>query len=264
MKHLLKLLVLNRQASDRRLEIKSMAGETTIYIYDMIVPDEMTAEFFGGIAPQSFIEALNAINDPVIHLRINCPGGDVFAARSIEQAIRQHDSKIIAHIDGYAASAASFIALACDEVAISAGGFFMIHKAWSFAYGNEDDLLQVAGLLGKVDETLVATYASETGQAKNEIRAWMKAESWFNAEESIKLGFADRLSEDKVKVSAWNLSAYDKAPQIESSAPAAKPAAQPIARPVPEPEATVEQHLTETHRARQQQRTHVLTRTAIG
>lgn len=260
MKHLLKLLALNRQASDRRLEVKSTEGETTIYIYDVIVPDEMTAEWWGGIAPQSFIEALNAITDPVIHLRINCPGGDVFAARAIEQAIRQHDSKIIAHIDGYAASAASFIAIACDEVAIAAGGFFMIHKAWSLAYGNEDDLLQMAGLLGKVDETLVATYASETGQNSEEIRTWMKAESWFNAEESIKLGFADRLSEDKVKASAWNLSAYDKAPKVESSAPKTKPAA----TPVPEPEPPAEQHLTETHRARQQQRTHVLTRTAIG
>jgi ATP-dependent Clp protease protease subunit len=172
------------------------------------------------VAPQAFIRALLAIDAKTIHLRINSPGGDVFAARVIEQAIRETKARVIAHIDGYAASAASYVALAADEVVIAAGGFLMIHKAWSIGWGNSDDLRQLADLLAKVDLSLADTYVKETGQARDQVLEWMAAETWFNADEALRYGFADRLAVDAVKdTAAFDLSAYARAPNPAARAP---------------------------------------------
>jgi ATP-dependent Clp protease protease subunit len=156
-----------------------------------------------------------------INLRINSPGGDVFAARAMEQALREHSGKVVTYIDGIAASAASYLALAADEVQIAAGGFYMIHKAWTMAYGNEHDFLSTASLLGKIDESLVNTYAAETGQDAQQLRDWMTAETWFTAEEAVKYGFADGIAASAVKdTTQWDLSAYSKAPGAKNTGPA--------------------------------------------
>ena len=123
------------------------SGDAALYLYDVIVSDD----YWGGISAEKFVKELNALDAPTIHLRINSPGGEVFAARAIEAAIRNHPARIVAQVDGYAASAASFVAVACDEVEIAPGGFFMIHKAWTFTAGNADDLLHTAEMLEKLD-----------------------------------------------------------------------------------------------------------------
>jgi len=218
---LLKLLNDNRGRGQFRAE--KNGDEATIYLYDVIVSDD----YWGGVSAQAFVKELRAMTAETINIRINCPGGDVFAARAMEQAIRDHGSKIVAHIDGYAASAASFLAIAADEVVMSEGGFYMIHKAWTFAMGNSDDLVETAGLLEKVDESLVASYAKKTGKELEDIREWMKAETWFTAQEAVDNGFVDRIAEGKVK-GQWNLSAYGKPPQVE-----------PEQEHVPEPEPNI-------------------------
>lgn len=230
MKKYLKLLVDNRKSSlSKPLTLsKNMSGdEVTLYIYDIIVSDEYMAEWMGGISPESFVKTLSEIEAKKIHLRINSPGGDVFAARAIEQALREHPATVVAHIDGYAASAASFIAMAADEVEMSPGAFFMIHKAWTGAAGNSDELLSVAALLEKIDGSLVKTYATRTSQSEESIEKWMTAETWFSAEESVELGFADRIASNSKKDSEttenqlqsysshWNLSVYKNAPNCD-------------------------------------------------
>ena len=230
MKHLLKLLADNRGRGFVRAE--KSAEEATVYLYDAIVADD----YWGGVSAIGLIKELVALDAPVIHLRINSPGGDVFAARAIEQAIREHPSKIVAHIDGYAASAASYLALAADEVRIAQGGFFMIHKAWTVAFGNADELMDTAALLEKVDESLVKTYADRTGQDAEKIRDWMRAETWFSADEAVEYGFADQVADASPKAKAdWNLEAYANAPRQPASAPATAPA--PPADPAPAPAA---------------------------
>lgn len=228
---ILQLLAANRKRGFFRAEAKG--DEATLYLYDVIVSDELTAEWMGGIAPEAFAIALAAIDAPTVHLRINSPGGDVFAARAIEQAIREHGAHVVAHVDGYAASAASIVAIAADEVEIAKGGFFMIHDSWTFAMGNKGDLQAVAALLEKVDGTLAQTYADETGQKLEDVVAWMAAETWFTGEEAVLFGFADRVAagaeKDKAKAKAqaraaqWDLSAYLHPPKT-AAAPAPKTA----------------------------------------
>ena len=111
----------------------------------------------------------------------------------------------------------------------------MIHKAWTMAYGNADDLTEVADLLNKVDGTLVDTYVKETGQTAEQITQWMADETWFTADEAVKYGFADKCAtpDKKKKASAlakWDMSAYAHAPQQE---PQPDPAPEESAAPLP-------------------------------
>ena len=199
------------------------AGEATVYLYDIIVGSDIEAEFWGGVSPQAFAEQLGELDVGTIHLRINSPGGDVFAARAIEQALRQHKARVVVHIDGLAASAASFIAMAGDEVRISAGAMIMIHKAWTIGFGNADDFDDTAALLEKIDGTLADTYAKRTGMPRDELLAMMADETWFTGAEAVDAKFADRLADDDEQDDSaaqarapWNLSAFDKAPSNES------------------------------------------------
>lgn len=209
---LLKLLADNRGKGMFKAE--QNGDEATIYLYDVIVSDD----FFGGVSALTFAKELSATKAPVINLRINSPGGDVFAARAMESAIREHSSTIVAHIDGEAASAATYVAIAADKVKISEGGFFMVHKAWSIALGNADDMLQMAALLEKVDETLVTTYANHTGKSADEIRQWMAAETWFTAQEALDAGFVDEITSAPVRNQhRWDLSAYARAPKLDQT-----------------------------------------------
>lgn len=215
MKKMFKLLADNKQAT-ARLPIKAevSGNEATVYLFDMIVDSKDEADWYGGgVWPEQFVKELAGVEADVIHLRINSPGGSVFAARTMETALRQHKAKVIAHVDGYAASAASLLAVACDETEISQGAFFMIHKAWSMAWGNSDDMLATADLLEKIDDALADTYAAKTGLDKEKLADMMRAETWLSAEESVAMGFADRLAEAKTSAkAAWNLAAYAHAP----------------------------------------------------
>lgn len=209
---LLKLLADNRGKGMFKAE--QNGDEATIYLYDVIVSDD----FWGGVSALTFAKELAATKTPVINLRINSPGGDVFAARAMESAIREHSSTIVAHIDGEAASAATYVAIAADKVKISEGGFFMVHKAWSIALGNADDMLQMAALLEKVDEALVTTYANHTGKSADEIRQWMAAETWFTAQEALDAGFVDEITAAPVRNQhRWDLSAYARAPKLDQT-----------------------------------------------
>lgn len=227
---LLALLADNRQVQGPRgLRVQAAGAEATVYVYDMIVDSALEAEWLGGVAPETFARELAGITAGTIHLRINSPGGSVFAARAMQAALREHPATVVAHIDGYAASAASVLMLAGDRVIASDGAMVMIHKAWTLGWGNEDDLRATADLLGKVDSTLVDSYAAKTGRDKDEIAAWMADETWFTAAEALAAGLVDEVAADSAAAEnriAWNLKALGRpvAPAARAAPPAARAA----------------------------------------
>lgn len=170
------------------------SGEATVYIYDVI-------DSWFGVDAQEFVRDLAALEASTIHVRINSPGGSVFDGMAIYNALKQHPARIVAHVDGLAASAASVIALAGDEVRMGAGAFFMIHNAWGMAIGEASDMRQMADTLEKISGSLVGIYATRTGMDPSEVQALMDAETWFDAEEAIEAGFAD-LEEDSTQAAA--------------------------------------------------------------
>ena len=208
-----KLLQLFQSSEKKRngLEVKASEDSdvTEIFLYDAI------GDWY-GISAQDFIQTLNSVETSNIKLRINCPGGDVFEARAMATAIKEHSAKIIAQIDSLAASAATYIAIACDEVHIAQGAFFMIHKAWSFAIGNSDELRETADLLDKIDATIIHDYIQKTGLKPEQFDEWMSVDTWFTAEEAVEHGFADKLLDSKSTENHWNLSAYKNTPKALS------------------------------------------------
>lgn len=192
------------------------SGDTaTIYVYDII-------DAYWGVSASDFTRALSAITVPNINLRVNSPGGDVFEARAMMAAIAEHPATITAKIDGIAASAATALTLACDAVEIVEGGFYMIHQAWTLALGNADDMRTTAGLLDKIDGVLVDGYVKKSGKAEDEVRAWMKAETWFTAQEAIDAGFAETLvaiGASNTSARTFNVAAYANAPKALTEEP---------------------------------------------
>lgn len=208
-------LILHNQAAKREVRIEQAAKEATVYLYDIIGED-----WFGGVSAKEFVPQLNALQVDTIHLRINSPGGDVFDGRAIASALKNHSAKVIAHIDGQAASAATYVALAADEVEIAEGGFFMIHNAWTLTMGNASDLDATSALLRKIDASIVADYQQKTGKDAKQIAQWMDETTWFTAEEALQQGFVDRIAEgQKAAKNQWNLAAYGNAPAALTESP---------------------------------------------
>lgn len=237
MNKLIKLLASNRRQVQPRA-IETQGDESTIYIYDAIVSDDITAEWCGGASAQTLVPQIRAIQGGTLHLRINSPGGDVFAAQAIVAAIRDTGAKVIAHVDGFAASAATVIATAADEIVMAEGGLYMIHCGWTFAMGNQFDMQKTVDLLSKCDGVISGQYAKRSGKTPEEVMVLMQAETWFTAQEAVDAGFINSIAADAPKVKAsWDLSAYSKAP-AQAPAPAEKPV----------------NTITTEHRERQQQR----------
>lgn len=146
-----------------------------------------------GISAASVVAQLDAIKGGEIRLRINSYGGDVLEGVAIHNALVAHPARIVAEIIGVAASAASWIAMAADEVLIWEGAMMMIHNSWQLLAGNKDMFGEAIEVLGKIDEAMAASYVRRTGLADAEIRAMMDAETWLTAEEAVAKGFADRM-----------------------------------------------------------------------
>jgi ATP-dependent Clp protease protease subunit len=208
-------------ANAKRGTFRADALSNTIELYDYIVSSEDEAAWFGGVSLQGFAKALGQMSGQV-HLRINSPGGDVFAGIAIAQLMREYKGEIVAHVDGYAASAASIIAIAANKVVMAPASMMMIHKAWTFAMGNSDDLLSTAELLEKIDGQLADTYAQRGSKSFAEFLDMMAKETWFTPQEAIDAGLCDEIAPENEKTSAracalWDLSAFDRAPALPAA-----------------------------------------------
>lgn len=146
------------------------------------------------ISPAQFRKELNAGTGPVT-IWINSPGGDVFAAAQIYNMIRDYPGKVTAKIDGIAASAASVIAMAADEVLMSPVSTMMIHNPWTFAYGDAKDFEKVQAQLNEVKETIINAYQLKTGMDRKELSQLMDDETYFEVYWAIEHKFADGIIE---------------------------------------------------------------------
>lgn len=169
------------------LEIKALANnEAELRIYGAIGREENN--------PKDFITALKSTNAETLHVHINSPGGDLFAGHVIYGMIKNFKGKKITYIDGLAASAASIIAMAGDEVVMPKNTLLMIHNASTIAYGDSQEFAKMAENLEKMNATMQAVYHDKTGISTDEIAAMMNNETWFSADEALKLGFVNRIA----------------------------------------------------------------------
>lgn len=141
------------------------------------------------------------------------------------QAIREYPGDVIAHVDGVAASAATFLTTAAKNTVMAKGSMLMIHNAWTVAAGNADDLLQSAALLEKIDGQIAQDYAARTGVPVEQAKAWMDAETWFTEDEAVNAKLADSVAGEggEKAMAAWDMRAYAKAPEIKQPEPEKEP-----------------------------------------
>lgn len=183
---------------------RPQAVAAELLLYDVIGPDYWSAS--GGLTAQGTKDWLGKLTAETkdITVRINSPGGDVFEGVGIYNALLTWQSadagrKITVRIDALAASIASVIAMAGDEIVIAGNAMIMIHPASTMTWGTAADHLNSATLLEQIDETILSTYTARTEQKPEEIKAWMDAETFMTSSESVARGFADRAEELKSK-----------------------------------------------------------------
>lgn len=174
-----------------------------LLIYGEIVSEQW---FEDETAPKQFAESLAALNGKPLTLRINSPGGDVFAAQAIYNQLRDYPGAVTAKIDGLSASAATIITCAGDTVIMPSNALFMIHNPLTIAWGNADEMRKTADTLDTVRDSIVNVYLKRVGgkMKADDIKAMMDAETWLTAQEALDYGFADSIDnetpiEDSIK-----------------------------------------------------------------
>lgn len=168
--------------------VKNEDGRT-LYFDGYIAQDSW---FDDEISPKQFKAELNASEGDVT-VWLNSPGGDVFAASQIYNMLKEYNGKVTVKIDGIAASAASVIAMAGNEILMSPVAMMMIHNPATVIFGDALDLQSGIDMLSEVKESIVNAYEQKTKLPRNKISKMMDAETWFSANKAVELGFANKV-----------------------------------------------------------------------
>lgn len=160
-----------------------------------------------GVPAKQFIADLKALEASTIRVCINSPGGDVFDAIAIYNSLVSDRRRIETRVDGLAASAAAFIAMAGATVSIAEHAVLMIHNSWGVAIGDKHDMRNMADVLARVDSQINEIFVRATGKTKAQIAAWLDAETWLTADEALEFGFVDTVIRDSGAGSSANASA---------------------------------------------------------
>lgn len=170
------------------------AGDTdedrTIGIYDVIGEDWWTG---GGFTAKRMSAALRSLGKGPVTVAINSPGGDMFEGLAMYSMLREHPGEVTVKVMGIAASAASIIAMAGDQVQVARAGFLMIHNCWLLAAGNRHELRDIADQLEPFDLAMADVYAARTGDDVKAMQKLMDRESYIGGSAAVSQGFADSL-----------------------------------------------------------------------
>jgi ATP-dependent protease ClpP protease subunit len=152
-------------------------------------------EDFGEVGAKAFARDLAALPKSVkrLDIHINSPGGSVSEANAIYSRLADHPSTKNVYVDGLAASAATLVAMVGHKIYIRANATMMIHLPIALAIGNADDMRQTISALDSVTESMLNLYTKRTGSGRDDIRSWMKAETWMSADVAVEKGFADEV-----------------------------------------------------------------------
>lgn len=166
--------------------VNAASDRPKLYVYDMIGGWDLDAG--------EFVQAVHAIDATALDLHINSPGGFVYDAVAMYEALQASPAEVSVHVDGLAGSAASFLAMAGDTVDVAKGGRFVIHDAQMIAVGSPADLREAADLGDAVSDDIAGYYADRAGGTVASWRTAMRATTTYNAQQSVDAGLADRVS----------------------------------------------------------------------
>ena len=177
--------------SVRAVALAQGAGEDDLNVGKVSLFDEIGG---WGISAREFREEIKALGEvDRIDLEIHSPGGSVIDGWAIYDLLKNHPAPVHARIGALAASMATVIAMAADQVEMAENAFFMVHNPWSVAIGDADEMRATADLLDKMQDGITRAYVGRSGLDEQEVKDLMKAESWLTGAEALELGFVDSL-----------------------------------------------------------------------
>jgi ATP-dependent Clp protease, protease subunit len=188
----------------------NLRGDATSDTLELDIFDDVGGSWlFGGVTAKDIRRTLqtNRTASSIV-VSVNSRGGDVFDGLSIYEQLVDHPAKVTVRISSLAASIASVIAMAGDDIEIAGPGFVMIHSVSGSARGSSGFIRSIADMMDKAEQAIIDIYAGRTGQSKDDLAAWMKAETYMTAEEAKARGFVDRISPLKGKQKAANARAF--------------------------------------------------------
>ncbi|MFH3514285.1 head maturation protease, ClpP-related [Citrobacter sp. 70972423] len=165
------------------------SDDNTISIFDVIGKDYWDE----GVTAKRISGALRSLNGADVTVNINSPGGDMFEGLAIYNLLREYQGKVTVKVLGIAASAASIIAMAGDDIQIGRGAFLMIHNCWVIAVGNRHDFAELAVSLEPFDKAMADIYAARSGLEMATVQKLMDAESYIGGSDAVEKGLADSL-----------------------------------------------------------------------
>lgn len=245
-------------------ELKQAAdpGTLELYIYGDVEGDGYdwwTDEIIRSeTSANAFREALDEHpNAQQIDLYINSYGGSVFEGTAIYNQLRRHPAHKTVHVDGFACSIASVIAMAGDEVIMPRNTLMMIHNMWMVAAGNAADLRKAADDLDTINAAGRAAYLDKAGDKLSEekLAEMMDAETWLTAAECVELGLADQIAERDADMSAAPAQLGKAAQKLQARIGGMKSLAAQLRalreeapKPAPEPEPVQDPEPQEVHK----------------
>ena len=214
-------------------------GSGELLLYGNIAGEK--SWYSDDVTPKQFAEDLAGLGTVSnITVRINSGGGDVFAAVEIGNLLEQHPATVTARIGGVCASAATIIACHCNKVIAANDSTYMVHPVSMYCgYANAADLQKYLEALATIKENIISLYAKKTGRTKDEVTAWMDAESWWTGPQAKENGFADELTDEGAGATYENRGGvlfvnsvsmgldFDKAPKFVQDSLAGSSAGQP-------------------------------------
>lgn len=163
----------------------------------LIIYGDIGESWWGDYITASDVErVLKDLTTNTLHVHINSYGGDVFEGIAIYNLLKNHKAKIVIHIDGVAASAASLIAMAGDDIISGTGAMIMVHEAWTYAYGNKTDIQKVLNSLIGIDKSIVDIYMTRFTGERSEMETFVRNETWFTSDEALEFGLVDKVTND--------------------------------------------------------------------
>jgi len=170
--------------------------------HELIIYDEIGDDWFGGVSAKTVLADLKEIpGDAPLTIRLNSPGGDVFDGVAIHSQLKRRTGNNRVIVDGLAASIASVVAMAGDEIIMAKGSMMMIHNPWTMTMGDAADMRRMADLLDTVRENIESIYVERTGAELEWLRGAMAAETWMSAADAVAFGFATSV-EGEAKIAA--------------------------------------------------------------
>lgn len=183
-------------ANQSELKIMNLKTDGSGKNVELTLYGDIGDSFWEDISAKRLVQELETLDVENITLNISSNGGGTTAAIAIANALKRHKARVIANIDGIAASAATIITSACDIVRMPKNALFMIHNPWTIAMGEEKDFEKMAETLSKVKNSIIETYIDKTGMNKEKLSELMDKESWFNANEAKEYGFVDEITDN--------------------------------------------------------------------